>query len=79
MNPKYKLCRFGIYLILFWQGLKFLRVGFEPEAIYRGFSKELIPEIHTICIFVSIGVNIILSKYATEENLLQLVRKIYWI
>lgn len=39
VNPKYKLCRFGIYLVVFWQGLKFFTIGFEPEAIHHGFPK----------------------------------------
>lgn len=74
INPRFKLCRFGIYLLVFWQGLKFFMIGFEPEAISRGFPKETLPEIHTVCIFLSILLNSILSKFVREEIILKYVK-----
>jgi hypothetical protein len=43
LNPRYKLCRFAIYLLVFNQGIKFFGAGYQPEAVYRGFDKDIIP------------------------------------
>jgi hypothetical protein len=39
INPKYSLCRTALFFLFVSQGLKFFRINFGPEAIYRGFSK----------------------------------------
>ena len=45
LKPKYKLCRMAIYFLVINQGIKFFTIGYQPEAIYRGFDKSLIPNI----------------------------------
>ena len=63
LTPRYKLCRFTIYLLTFSQGLKFFTTGYQPEAIYRGFDKSIIPEISTVCVFLALITNSIVSAY----------------
>jgi hypothetical protein len=79
LRPKYKMCRFGVYLLLFGQGIKFFEVGFQPEAIYRGFPKELVPELGTICIFAGLGANMVVSRFLSRANVWTMVRVVYSI
>ena len=65
LKPKYKLCRIAIYFLVINQGIKFFTIGFQPEAIYRGFDKSLIPNIEIICEFISMAMNAFMSKFIT--------------